>query len=703
LLNAPGLGEVLRCMALMPKGADVELLSAAMNISPADAKEYLRSIERFSFVKVRRSYQKQHKDTYFLHDELYALLQQAAFVGRQGFVEKQGIYQRVIECYEELFKAVGLRLADLYGVIQAGGKGEIDYTALSGLIAQRTEYLLAVLHYRLRENSPKGYRRWYRFDHEATISGDLLMSRQLQLEMQAYLQDRAKDAASDTDNLDLDLVRWSMLLRPVKHAWAMSQHRKVLEEARKLEETYTTEMKDVVKRAMLVTWKVYSLTYSDLLSVHGELSSVIFELKAYCTDPVDDTCRWLVQVLLAFAYRVRGYAYRLRGLINDAVKDYRQAAVLLRQVDLKIEMATVNNDLGFALALQGKWADARSLVEDALQMRSNLGLGVQVAYSLNTLARIDTYEGLYRDAIEHATKSLNLFRAMEHRRGVGMALTALAEATRRQSGILTGVEAQGRVDGLNRAYEMADEALSIFEETGERPRQVEALIEKGCARRNGVRLLGETRSLVFGRDRWINESRDALEKAAKLAQDAGILYRQVDALVNLAWLGYYVGGEDGNAVQKDAEKRAGILLKDYELPDGKPRPEIYNKPEYQPLLSTQLGKLHILRGHQAYTSNSMAWKERIEDIQRVSDPVREVYATLAREYFLGLEHSALYSAEYRDMHLTQQQIFGYLKVFRSQNLDLLVEFLGQLEKEYDIPSPGSQLRQLLVKRALLIE
>jgi hypothetical protein len=338
-------------------------------------------------------------------------------------------------------------------------------------------------------------------------------------------------------------------------------------------------------------------------------------------------------------------------------------------------------------------------------MRSNLGLGEQVASSLNTLALIDLYDGRYSEAIENAKKSLSLSRAMKSERRTGLALIALAEATRRYCRTLVSAELLTRLDMLNRADGFSNEALHIFIEKEEKPRQVEALIEKGCAKRDAIHLCGDSTTPLYSKERWLTESKEALEKAqeiaASLVKKPRVHYRQADALVNLAWLGYYVGGEEGEAIQNEAEACVNTLLSEYEIAKGRPKPEIYGTPEYQPLLSTQLGKLHVLRGHQTYTTNFDAWKERIDDVNQVPETVRAAYRELATEYFLGLENSALYSQEYRDLRLVKQQIFDNLKILRLENMKLFVECIDELEEYYDIPdSPGSQLRQLLVKRVL---
>ncbi len=721
LLGLERLGEILRYMALTPKGLDADLLRIILDSHRRRldiAEAHLREIEQFSFVKHRYDPREQTK-TYFLHDEVYDMLKEAAFIARPeaGQDEKNDIYKKVIEHYEECFKTVRRDLGKLYMQIQAGGEQNIDWNELEALLSQRSESLLSLLYYRLRQDPPKGYRRWIRYDHEAVIGGDLEFALQLQLELSAYLRELAAGKEVRDQDWDDDLVRWSLRLAPVKRAWAMGKKDEILGEVQKIEAIYPQDLQDPLKKAMLLIWKAYALADSKPVEVSVEAGNILNSLKPMA-EAEDEIRTWLAKMLMAFAHRIRGYAYRVQEQIDKAIADYRQAAVLLREVDLKIETATVNNDLGYALMLKGDSSDARSLVENALGLRSEMGLGAQVAASVNTLGIIDTYEGRYSEAVENSTKSLNLARAVKSKRRIGLALIALAEVTRRQAGFLTGEPIDKRLDRLNRAFEHAKEALAIFEELGAIARQVEALIEMGCARRDAVKLIRESGISTYSIEKFIEESQKALEKAAKLAVSLGagqVHHRQVDALVNLAWLGFYAG-ESGEGILEDAEKQAEELLKSYELSEGRPKPEIFGSDEYQPLFSTQLGKLHVLRGHRVYAAHQDAWQVRLDHPtqkpdERKMEEFRRVYADLAREYFLGLEHSALYSPEYRDLRIAKQQIFDHLKVLRPENLKLFVKCLEDWEIYYGIPKPQmpdsdepiSQLRQMLVKRVLLAE
>ncbi len=696
----------------MPKGLDAELLSKLMEITPEIAEAYLRELERFSFIKQRYD-EHQKRKTYYLHDEFYAMLKLAAFsASPSGWNEKQIIYKQVIQAYEDRFKHIRGKLRDSYKSMQTGGENQIDWKELNRLISLRSEVLLALLYYRLRQDPPKGFRRWVRFDHEAVIGGDLSFSIQLQLELTTYVRERASEAETQKDGWDTALVRWALLLRPIKHAWATGKSQEVVLMAEETQKHDGEELEDSIKLAMLLVWKAYALAYWDTPSAHNEINVVINALENYSTQ--EDIRAWLRQMLLAYSYRIRGYCYRVQDRTEDAILNYRQASVLLREVDLKIEIATVNNDLGFALMLIGYSSDARSLAGNALELRSELGLGSQVAFSLNTIALIDLYESRYKEAIENATKALNIFRAVSSKRGIGMALVALAEATRRHSSDLPGATVQVRLDMLTRAYEYADEAYAIFHENGEVSRQVEALIEKGCARRDAVRLVQEAPMVSFSKERFIRESQNFLQQAGKLAttlvKAPQIHNRQIDALVNLAWLGFYAGEEAGEAIRQEAEDEVERLLTEYQLAEGSARPKIYGKPDYQPLLSTQLGKLHVLRGHRIYKNHEAPeeennlWKARFEILEQASLEVQAVYRSLAQEYFLGLEHGALYSSEYRDLRLAKQQIFDHLKGLRSEKLQLFMEYVTELETTYQIAMPpGSQLRQLLVNRALWME
>ncbi len=711
MLSLEQLGEVLRYMALTSKGMDAEILRLLLNIPKyryGQAEELLTHIERFSFVKQRFD-PKQEKKTYFLHDELYDMLAQAAYraLRQRGEEDRQRVYTQVIEYYEEKFKEVRRRLGKTFESLSEGGGGNFNLEELNELYSQRTEILLALLYYRLRQDGPKGYRRWWRYDHEAIVGGDLLFSTQLQLELTAYLRELEAGKEARHPQWDDDLVRWSLLLRPVKHAFAREQYSVCLEESQRLEAEYPDKLKDLCKKAMLLGWKAYALAYTKPPAAHGELGPLEKELEAHIEELKDeDVHLWLARVLLAFVYRVRGYAYRVQEMNNKVIEYYRKAAVLTRAADLKVEIATLNNDLGYALMVQGEWSDARSLVRNALEIRRELGLGSLVSASINTLAIIDTYEGMFREGVEGATRALNLARAVKNPRRIGLALLALAEATHRQCLEHEEFDIHTRLDILNRVFEMAKEAYDIFDERGEKSRQVEALVEMGCARRNALRLLGESQTQVYGKEKLIKEGRQALDQAVQLARELSappyIHPRFVDALVNLAWLGFYAG-EGTERFGEDAENTLKDILKPYELKPGKPRPEIVDKPEYQPLLSVQLGKLYMLKGHRFYQDKGH-FSELSRRIKTSEDDaiVESACKKLAEYYFFGLEHNAFYGIESRGLRLAKQQVFDHLKVLRPENLRIFERCLRKMEEDYNLPGP-SQLRQMLVKRALLEE
>jgi tetratricopeptide (TPR) repeat protein len=524
MLGLEKVGEVLRYMALTIKGMDAEFLRRVLDIPKyryEQADELLAIIEKFSFVKQRFD-PNQEKKIYFLHDEVDDMLVEAAYWGPGHYEEdRQRVYTQVIEYYEEKFKEVRRRLGKAFESLTEGGGGDFNLEELNELYSERTEILLTLLYYRLRQDGPKGYRRWWRYDHEAIVGGDLLFSTQLQLELTAYMRDLDRGKEPRHPDWDDDLVRWSLLLRPVKHAFAREQYQECLQAARRLETLYPEEMKDLCKKAMLLGWKAYALAYTNTPAAHDELEPLERDLEAHVRDletKRGDVHFWLAKVLLAFVYRVRGYAYQVQEMNNKVIEYYRKAAVLAREADVKVEVATLHNDLGYALMVQGEWSDARALVKNALEIRRELGLGSLVSASVNTLAIIDTYEGMFREGMDGASRALNLARAVKNPRRIGLALIALAEATRRQSMTMSGASLQTRLDLLNRAHDYAEEALQIFQERKETSRQAEALIEMGCARRDAVRLVSELNlTQRYGTEKWIKKSKDALEDAAELA------------------------------------------------------------------------------------------------------------------------------------------------------------------------------------------
>jgi hypothetical protein len=299
---------------------------------------------------------------------------------------------------------------------------------------------------------------------------------------------------------------------------------------------------------------------------------------------------------------------------------------------------------------------------------------------------IDIKEGSYKAAIEHAESGLGLARALGHKRGLGLSLIALAEAQRRHSGSDQAPTIDEKISLLRAARDHAQDALKIFRESGETIRQAEALIEVGCACRDWVHLRKKHHSARDDVGRLMDDAKRSLRDAAEVAGDA-ILYKKLDALVNLAWLGYYAGDE--KLIDEASSKVEMALPKSYLIDPSTGKPAI-SEEEAQRLVWPHIGKLEVLRGHQAYDHFLVIINDGVD--------LKPAIDAFAERYFWGLQYSALYSENYEKLTKVKDEIYEKIKIRHSIILRIVAQKVIQLEKQNHIKT--SAMRLFLTGRAL---
>jgi tetratricopeptide (TPR) repeat protein len=631
---------------------------------------------------------------------MYALLRRQVYNDPADAPQAEQAERAILSYYHTQLEGCRHDLDELYAPVEREGRDRLDLARIAEVHTRRQTLLTEIVYYRLRQDAIRGFQRYYRYTREAALSADTALDVQLQAEMLAFLAERDPERrALEIDGLERNLAIWVVALRPVVRAFASQKYNKVLEEAERLRQQGADILAAGLPttEAALSTWEAGALTYlgdaeglqlarekldqavtaMEQLTARGSSGSISLEARV-----------WRARAVLAFASRVRAYLQWTRGFIQGAAEDYRRAAALWREVNLRVERASSLNDLGFAMAELGHWSDARALVEDALELRRALGPRSPVALSLNTLGLIDLREGAYTSAIQRSESALLLFRALGNQRGIGLALIGLAEAQRRYSGTSLVPVPDEKVRLLREARDHAREAVLIFDKLGERLRHVEALIEEGCACRDWVEVRHSHSSPRDNVERLIAEGAEALRSAADMAGDS-IRYKRVDALVNLTWLGFFAHRDE--LVESAAAEAEAAIPRDYRIDKQTGLPGIARE-QAQVLLWPQLGKLHTLYGHRAldrYTSVDTGTETR-----RFHTILQEV----VDNYLWSLQYSAQYSEDYRDMRRTREEIYERLKTLDFDQLRIVSDRVRQVEEEYHLDQ--SQMQRFLRHRAL---
>jgi hypothetical protein len=264
-----------------------------------------------------------------------------------------------------------------------------------------------------------------------------------------------------------------------------------------------------------------------------------------------------------------------------------------------------------------------------------------------------------------------------------MALVTLAEAMRRYAGSTPILHAEERIELLRRARDYAREANSLFAELRESPRQVESLIEIGCACRDWVWQLKVFPRLGDNRDRIVKESEDMLTQAANLARQNVVAYRYVDGLVNLAWLKFYIL-EDEEDVLDDHPLFAAIKRAEKSFPE---EPEM----DKQPQVWAQRGKLNTLKGHLAYRQ---FMQKRQEERKGISDEMKRLLEQVAENYAHALDFSSRFAQDYQGIRQAKDGIFDGLRRLNAAEMRLVC---GRIQLLYP---EGSVIQTFLTNRAL---
>jgi len=683
-------GETLIALGRVPKGADDELLAALLNITPAEARRRLDEVRTLAVAKTRFGDRR-----VFLHDEMYILLQKHVYDYHYDKDNQEQAFESIKDYYKKQRERISDLLNELYAPVEEHGRENLALKELEKVHTQYQALLSEIMYYYMRHDFGRGFRNYYRFSHEAIMSRDMLADLQLQAELLSYLS-RPPVPIVEKD-ISIKMVLESLKTRPPARSWALGNYQSGVDEAHDLIEKYQNAWQNEYS-TLLAALHAWAASLHILRSAIGDLDEgeehiqKVFSLldvseihEPFVEQSEPDVLLWYKKAIAALAYRVSGYLNRIKGFIPRSVEQYQQAAILLRELDLRVEMATTLNDMGFAQAEMGKWDDGRANVRHALQIRRELGPRIPVALSLNTLAGIDVRQGeaQYASARQNSERALSIFRALSHERGIGMALVTLAEATRRLAGTTPLLSDTDRISHLRAARDYASNAKNLFEKQKESSRQVEALIELGVALRDWVHLLKESPQPGDDPVKLTDDSRKVLQEAAQLAEEIKLIHRRVDALVNLAWLEYYLLEKD-DIVFEESNIRKAIDTTEKAFPseeEMRKSLQIYG----------QKGKLFVLKGHLSFREYLQARKKTAKGM---SKEIVKLLKDAAENYAQALEFNKEFALDYQGMRQAKNSIESNLRLLNGAEMRVICNRIQEIYPH------GSVIQALLTDRPL---
>lgn len=725
LMRTRSIKDTLRAMGRAPKGVDAPLLAAILgDTTPSQAQARLKEIEPLSFVKIRN-------ERYFLHDEMYIILNRQDFSAEGDAEEAYRTNEAIIKWYDAQIAQARQKLDDLYAPVEQPHRPprlsqRLDYDQIGRIQQEIQRLLIDQLYYHLRLDSISGFQEFFRLTFYAVFTGNVVLDVQAQAEILAYLDERDPDAtAEQIDGLERAVVIGVASTRPVARFYAQNNYDAAINEALRVrqERSDLAETAGGTTRAALYIWEALaridraSSDANDGPEAERLLAKAIGLLQAVVgktpREDVNDARRWRAWSLLALAYHAQAFRARAKGLFKTAIKDYRRAANIWRLVDVQVCLAWTLNNLGFLVSEEGDPAEGRALVEEGLQIRRRLSERALTGVSHATLAQILRSEGAYDAAVASAERALQLFNAVEYKLGIGLALRNLAECKRRMSG--TVEDPNERVNILREARDHAQDARRVFEGIDEKLRQVESLIEEGCAYRDWVQVRQIAPAPADDIGRLVFASVDALTRAAALAHQTDNRFREVDALVNMAYVGLYA--EQPELIKSGLRDAQNLIDPVYLITrEGPPDPS--SAVIQVRGLFSQLAKMHMLVANSLFAIVEGLRQPRAEALPQAAageymelasilhtqphEQVRSRRDVLTRaihHLVLAFEYDRLFGNTSAEARGAQGRIVDRLKRLHSDDLATVEEAVKRAEQDYNLGR--SQLHRLLVSRALL--
>lgn len=690
--------EAILALAWARRGVNAGLLAKLIGVDEGQAKALLEELAELSFVKIRRKLRlsgdnsdNESDDDFFLQDEMYGLLQRYALDNLLPIQRRRALTVLETHGAEEVRKARA-KYQSVQDTYFSGSARPLAMELAEARLALRRA-IADHVYYCLQLDPIRGFEAYYRYAEEAFQSSDESLDLEIRDELLRYLQ---KARAEDHEKIEARAT-WDAGLRWVKRLIVKGDYPRAQEIAARLRHECARIMQAAgpLAETELDIWEGWLFAYrgQNLERAETRLRAALELLKGFIHQ--EETFEaWYRQILLANALNNLGYLLRVRGRYRQAIKYYTAALPEWRALKNETEHANTLNNLAWALAEVGEFDQALRYVQDGLDLRQNLGPRYPIALSLNTLGLIQVRNDQPNRAVENCERALTIFRDLEQRRGVGLACTALAEANRRMTRAPGLRKPLHNVDLLRKAERHARDARGIFsDDVAETPRLIDALIELGCVYREWARLQPSDQPTEDGSPEGLAErGQDVLRQAAQKAHGL-LVHKEVDALVNLTWLCYYVNDFDG--ARQIIEQQVYELVKEYRTLEN---PQLLQPADPNAFIWVQLGKSHLLLGQIAFDQYHALDQERKRtggEVETSEDFLRRA----AWHYTFSLAYDELFAKDFRDLRAGLDAIYRNLKKLNPRELQSVYQAVKQTAQNFDLDQRGPSRMQIFLEKS----
>lgn len=685
--DRPGM-KLLPFIGLTTKGATVEILKKINDELYGEAKneDFLNvilssdSFTNLSFVKARR----EGKTIYItFHDEISKWVR-GNFTSLISGSDKESL-RKVFEIIRKYLKEqINSLEDDLKRDTIASAGIYPDHIERENRASKLREYRVDDFYYQLlsTNNAVEAFDTYFVMAEDALAATDHPLENMITSEMQAHIYDMpTKFNVKINGVLFSDVNAADAAIR-----WLKREILSFRESADKtaIEIQKIVEAGDSLSNLEYIIWKGLLKTYE------GEDTDAIFVNTLNKLSSNSSSSR--EKAILARTLNNYGYRARRQGNYKLAISNYEKAVAIFRDTKIKFWEAYTRNNLAFAYAELGHLDTAWHMVFDAYKIRLS-GQYDPIGLSLNTMAHILVRDDRAEEATRRAKQALQIFGITGFKRGQGLSHIVLAEAERRITENPVGDIDIERI--LRSAISHGKEGIEIFSEKEKQQDPVEliqAYIETGCAYRD----LAKFQRTHRGRDAVLESEANSASMfihAEALSAHQSLLYRQIDAMINRAWLKYYVitSLEDKNEPVRILEEAEKLIKSKYFLSEnGQLKNLSEDERLYSPILSL-LGKSELLRGHTTLLFfDNFSKQEKIDALKKAT-----------RHYARSLCYNNNFSEQvFRSLRRTKGRIYEQFRELNTSELKIVIETASN----YSCGTGQANLMlQLLKEYALVVE
>lgn len=639
------------------KGCSAEILAQMMEVSKEEAEDLVCQLLKLSFVKRPHRLPRWRGEWFFLHDEMYDLVEKHVWqTFWPDYVEQKRIAEDIIGYYDGEIRRMEERIR---AAETERERSDWQY--------QRHILLAERLYYQFDRDPRQGLAEYDRLDTQACSERVPEWDNLLRIEALRFTRQRAERAIyggwvtiQDGKPRIADWVDMDCRARWVHRYVTRGEYEKAIKVADKLLQKYPWAGK--LWQARLLVSKaaakerlghregawLYDEAEADIRKALGLLDEV---------EP-DELNEWTVNYYKATAHVYEGLMASALGELGKASAANEKAAALFRETDYQAGEARALNNNAFILARQGRRWEALEACQRALRMRQEAGDGHGIALSLNTLGIVKGMAGDYIGALTESLKALRLSQKRRDEFGIALARINLGWAYRRHG----SSDMRKSPTEIEKYFNLAEDSLLLARENEhwlEPYYRMEIHNELGCTYKDWANFLA-----LHGADRSrYHELMKKADEEFRIADgivETALKLKKADNLEDWAWVYHLryayreqMGEENPQALFQQAEAKLDEA-EEY-LQDFKERIESGLEGYLH------LGKVHYQRAHLMKFQEQ--WKE------------------VARNYALAAIYLETYSREAEELKELLFSIESWLGRFPDEEVRNLTGIMKEVVSE----------------------